>query len=156
MPAANGKKKKISQHQTVSTPEENLLNWKQIWVMRWEREERQLFALFSRQWWSAINGGCSLPMRPTLTVSHHSVGECCKALLNESKVFIKGRLVSCEHIGLYTLIQQWWTTGEDGRSDHMVNTEGNAWALQSSPMKLFQWERRRTDACEKMTFYDTF
>lgn len=41
------------QHQTVfQTPEENLLNWKQIWVMRWgresNREERRLSHCFPR------------------------------------------------------------------------------------------------------------
>lgn len=54
------------------TAEENLLNWKQIWVMRWEREafgvHIVLQAMMECDQW-----GCRLPTRPALTAFHHRV-----------------------------------------------------------------------------------
>lgn len=120
MPAAN--KTQISQHQTVfQTPEENLLNWKQIWVMRWERERNASFHIVLKAMMEWNQWGCSLPMRPMLSVFHHSVGECIKALLNESKVKISGRLVSLDCMHIYPAVM------DDKRRDEL------------SPMKWFNF-----------------
>lgn len=82
--------------------------------------------------------GCSLPMRPTLTALHHRVRERCKETLNESKVFIKGSLVSCEHRIVHTLILQWWTTG--GRAVQTIWWTQGCWVYN-----LLHWNHLTSD-----------
>ena len=64
----------LPKHQTVFSNSrwKNLLNWKQIWVMRWGREafgvHIVLQAMMECDQW-----GCRLPTRPALTAFHHRV-----------------------------------------------------------------------------------
>lgn len=79
------------------------------------------------------------------------VGELCKALLNESKVFIRGRLAPREHRIVHTSIPAVLDDTGGTPSDHMVNAED--WCffvffLQSPLMKLYNFWYY---SCEELT-----